>query len=427
MTRIDELVAEHLRWGMHFSPDLERQYRKHFADRSVTPLRYGLTIIFLLLIGAALPWLGDKEMQRLNTIVCLFVLAPAVLLTVATTFSPRFPRYSQIVMAALALFITLGFSFVQNAGPQELYERQSVIPSIFVVIGVFTIARLRFWNAVVTAALISFLSFGWVLWIRPLTGELLSEKVVYLCFAYVLGLAAAFPTDRALRRDFLLSRFTVQLLTNVMPPSIAERLREKWAIIADSHESATVLFADVVNFTPLMAQYPPDDVVRYLNKIFSEFDEILAKYELEKIKTVGDAYMAAGGLPDPMPNHLEKMADFALEIQDLMSRTPSPSGKPMQLRIGIHTGPLVAGVIGNTKLMYDLWGDTVNIASRMESHGVSGQIQVTEDVVRALKDRYDFEKRGEVPVKGKGTLKTYWLVGKKKSRTEPSELTVRTT
>ena len=416
MTRIDELVAEHLRWGMHFSPDLEKEYRKHFADRSVTPLRYGLTIIFLLLIGAALPWLGDKEMQHLNTIVCLFVLAPAVLLTVASTFSPRFPRYAQLVMAALALFITLGFTFVQNAGPQELYERQSVIPSIFVVIGVFTIARLRFWNAVLTSALICFISFGWVLWIRPLSGELLSEKVVYLCFAYVLGVAAAFPTDRALRRDFLLSRFTAQLLTNVMPPSIAQRLREKWAIIADSHDSATVLFADVVNFTPLMAQYPPDEVVRYLNKIFSEFDEILAKYGLEKIKTVGDAYMAAGGLPDPLPNHLEKMADFALEIQDLMARTPSPSGKPMQLRIGIHTGPLVAGVIGNTKLMYDLWGDTVNTASRMESHGVGGHIQVTEDVVDALKDKFDFEERGYVPVKGKGDLKTYWLIGRKSAR-----------
>jgi len=203
------------------------------------------------------------------------------------------------------------------------------------------------------------------------------------------------------------------LLSNVIPHSIAERLRAEWAVIADSHDSVTVLFADVVEFTPLMAAGPPDAVVRYLNQLFSEFDELLKKYGLEKIKTVGDAYMAAGGLPDPLPDHLAKMADFALEIQDLMARTPSPSGKPMQLRIGIHTGPLVAGVIGNTKLMYDLWGDTVNTASRMESHGVGGHIQVTEDVVRELQDRFVFEERGVVPVKGKGELKTFWLLSRK--------------
>ena len=427
MTRIDALVDEHFRWGMHFSPELESEYRQHHAERSVNPLRLGLTIIFLLLVGAALPWLGDKEMQHLNTIVCLFVLSPAVLLTVASTFSPKFPRYAQAVMALLALFITLGFLFVQNAGPQDLYERQSVIPTIFVVLGVFTIARLRFWNAVFTAAMLCALSLLWVFSIRPLTGELLSEKIVYLSFAYVLGVAAAFPTDRALRRDFLLSRLlrdeqkkTEHLLTHVMPQAIAQRLIDKWAIIADSHEDATVLFADVVDFTPLMAKYPPDQVVRYLNVIFSEFDELLAKHGLEKIKTVGDAYMAAGGLLESNPNHLEEMADFALEIQDLMSRTPSPSGKPMQLRIGIHSGPLVAGVIGNNRLMYDLWGDTVNTASRMESHGVGGHIQVTQDVVDALKGKFDFEERGIVQVKGKGEVKTFWLLGRKRSSSQES-------
>lgn len=407
---------------MHFSPELESEYRHHHAERSVTPLRLGLTIIFLLLIGAALPWLGDKEMQRLNTIVCLFVLAPAVLLIIAATFSPKFPRYAQALMAFLALFITLGFQLVQHVGPTDLYARQSAIPTIFVVLGVFTIARLRFWNAVFTAAMICAITLTWVYSIRPLSGDIRSEKIVYLCFAYVMGVAAAYPTDRALRRDFLLTRLlrdeqtkTEHLLTHVMPDAISQRLKDQWAIIADSHESVTVLFADVVDFTSLMAQSPPDQVVRYLNVIFSEFDELLAKRGLEKIKTVGDAYMAAGGLLNPMPNHLEAMADFALEIQELMARTPSPSGKPMQLRIGIHSGPLVAGVIGNERLMYDMWGDTVNTASRMESHGIGGQIQVTEEVMHALNDRFDFEKRGMVPVKGKGKLTTYWLIGRKKT------------
>jgi len=419
MTRIDELVAEHLRWGMHFSPELEGEYRKHHAQRSVTPLRWGLTIIFILLLGAALPWLGDPAMRHLNTTICL-VLAVLVFIIRICTHSNRFPRYAQAVMAFLALVITMGFLLVQHIAPEDFYERQAVIPTIFVVIGVFTIARLRFWNAMYTAAVLCIISLAWVYRIRPLTGEVLGEKTVYLCFAYVIGLAAAYPTDRALRRDFLLGRLLVEeksrsefLLTHVLPSSIAQRLKEEWAIIADGYESASVLFADVVDFTPLAATYPPDQVVRYLNVVFSDFDDLLASKGLEKIKSIGDAYMAAGGLPDANPDHLAAMADFALEIQKMIAKIPSPSGKPMQLRIGIHCGPLVAGVIGNNKLSYDLWGDTVNTASRMESQGVAGQIQVTEDVVRRLQDRYDFEERGLITVKGKGDLMTYWLTGKR--------------
>ena len=420
MTRIDELVAEHLGWGMHFAPELEREYRKHHAERSVKPLRWGLTIIFLLLLGAALPWLGDPAMRRLNTFVCLAVLAPAVLLIIAATRSSKFPRYAQALMAFLALFITLGFLIVQHVGPEEFYVRQSVIPTIFVVFGVFTIARLRFWNAVFTAAVICILSLVWIYEVRPLSGEILGEKTVYLCFAYVLGLAAAYPTDRALRRDFLLSQMlrvekdkSQTLLHNVLPAAVAKKLEDRWGVIADKHENVTVLFADVVNFTPLAAQYPPDEVVGYLNGLFSEFDQLVTRHSLEKIKTIGDAYMVAGGLPEPKEDHAAAMAELALEMQDVMARTPAPGGAPMQLRIGIHTGPLVAGVIGTRRLMYDLWGDTVNTASRMESHGHGGQIQVTEDVVDALKDRYEFEPRGIVPVKGKGNLKTYWLLGRK--------------
>lgn len=420
MTRIDELVSDHLSWGMHFSPELEREYRLHHAQRSVAPLRVGLIIIFLLLLAASLPWLGDPHMRRLNTIVCLGVLSPAVLLVVAATFSEQFPRYSQALMSFLAVFITFGFLLVQHVGPQDFYERQSVIPTLFVVFGVFTIARLRFWNAIYTAFMISAINLLWVYEVRPLPGDIQIEKTVYLGFAFVLGLAAAFPTDRALRRDFLLGRLLMDekqrsemLLANVLPESIAERLKERWEVIAESYEDATVLFADVVNFTPFAASQPPDRVVGFLNGIFSQFDELVEKYGLEKIKTVGDAYMVAGGLPTPQPNHLEAVASLALDMQEVMTKTEGADGTPMKIRIGIHTGPLVAGVIGTRKFLYDLWGDTVNTASRMESHGIGGQIQVTEDVVDQLQDRFEFEERGSVPVKGKGKMKTYWLLRKK--------------
>ncbi|MEA2554455.1 MAG: adenylate cyclase [Fimbriimonadaceae bacterium] len=426
MTRIDELVAEHLRWGMHFSPELEREYRSHHAQRSISPLRNGLVIIFLLLLIAALPWMPDPEMRRVNTIVCLAVLAPAVFLTIlASRYYAHFSHYSQIVMSTLAVVISFSFLIVQHIGPTEFYVRQSVIPSLFVIFGVFTIARLRFWNAVFTAALVSFLSLYWIHSVRPLPADVELEKTVYLGFAYILGLAAAYPTDRALRRDFLLSRLLAEekdrsetLLANVLPEPIAEELKHGWGVIAESHESATVLFADVVNFTPFAATQPPDKVVGFLNGIFSKFDGLVERHGLEKIKTVGDAYMVAGGLPKPRANHLEAMALLALDMHAVMASTVGPDGSPMKIRIGIHTGPLVAGVIGTRKFLYDLWGDTVNTASRMESHGIGGQIQVTEEVVRALEDRFEFERRGLVQVKGKGEICTFWLVGRKQISAE---------
>jgi class 3 adenylate cyclase len=420
MTRIDELVSEHLSWGMHFSPELEREYREHHAQRSVKPLRFGLVMILLLIFAASLPWLGDPNMRRLNEIMCRYVLSPAVLLVVWATFSARFPRYSQILMCFLAVFITSGFLLVQHVGPEDFYERQSVIPTLFVVFGVFTIARLRFWNAVYTAILINVISLMWVFYIRPLARDIQIEKTVYLGFAFVLGLAAAYPTDRALRRDFLLGRLLMDekqrsemLLSNVLPEPIKERLKEKWEVIAENYNEATVLFADVVNFTPFAAGLAPEKVVGFLNGIFSQFDELVEKHGLEKIKTVGDAYMVAGGLPTPKSDHLEAVANLALEMQGVMASTMGPDGAPMKIRIGIHTGPLMAGVIGTRKFVYDLWGDTVNTASRMESHGIGGQIQVTEAVVSGLADRFEFEERGSVSVKGKGEMVTHWLVGRK--------------
>lgn len=431
MTRIDELVSEHLRWGMHFSPELEREYRQHHAQRSVAPLRVGLIIILLLFMAASTPWMSDPEMRRLNTIVCLAVISPTVLLMIWATFRKSFPRYSQVLMMLLAILITVSFNISNQAGTPQFYERHSIMPALFVEFGVFTIARLRFWNAVFTAAVVCLITLLWIHLVTPLSPDVQVESTVFLGFGYILGLAAAYPTDRVLRRDFLLTRLLAEekqrsetLLTNVLPEPIAQRLKEHWGVIAESHESVTVMFADVVNFTPFAASMPPDKVVGFLNGIFSQFDGLVEKYGLEKIKTVGDAYMVAGGLPVPQENHLEAMANLALDMQTVMASTQGPDGSPMQLRIGIHTGPLIAGVIGTQKLLYDLWGDTVNTASRMESHGQAGQIQVTQAVVEELEDRFIFRERGTVPVKGMGTLRTYWLVGRRPAVSADAEAAV---
>ena len=196
-----------------------------------------------------------------------------------------------------------------------------------------------------------------------------------------------------------------QLLLNVLPAQIAARLKQGEDVIADGFPEVTVLFADLVDFTRRSQETTPERVVRIL-------DDLAERHGLEKIKTIGDAYMAVGGLPEPRPDHAEAVAEMALAVREEVARHLDPGGRPLAVRIGIDTGPVVAGVIGRRKFSYDLWGDTVNTASRMESHGVAGCIQVTDRAYRRLRDHYRFERRGLVEVKGKGELVTWFLVGR---------------
>jgi class 3 adenylate cyclase len=203
-----------------------------------------------------------------------------------------------------------------------------------------------------------------------------------------------------------------RLLLNVLPGPIAERLKRHEGRIAEAHEEVTVLFADVVDFTPFAEHTPPDRVVDVLDEVFSAFDELAQRHGLEKIKTIGDAYMVVAGLPEPRADHAEAMAEMALDMQADLARLSGPLGLDLTIRIGMASGPVIAGVIGRHKFIYDLWGDTVNTASRMESHSLPGRIQVTEPTYERLRDRYRFEDRGEIEVKGKSRLRAYLLVGR---------------
>lgn len=200
-----------------------------------------------------------------------------------------------------------------------------------------------------------------------------------------------------------------RLLLNILPQPIAARLQEGQSPIADHFDDVSVLFADLVGFTAFSAEKTPAELVEVLNVIFSEFDQLAVKYGLEKIKTIGDNYMVVGGLPIPNEEHAIAIALMALEMQASLAQFNTETGQNLQLRIGIHIGPVVAGVIGISKFSYDLWGDTVNTASRMESRGLPGKIQVTAAVRDRLKERFCFEKRGQIEVKGKGQMLTYWL------------------
>ena len=176
-----------------------------------------------------------------------------------------------------------------------------------------------------------------------------------------------------------------------------------------------MLFADIVGFTDFASQVSPTYLINMLNQIFSAFDDMSERHQLEKIKTIGDAYMVGGGLPTPRPDHAEAIADIALDMQEYVSEMNSRNDQKLAIRIGINSGPLVAGVVGTKKFLYDMWGDTVNTAARMESHGVEGCIQVTEETYGLLRDKYHFEDRGIMDIKGKGDMHVYILKGKRQA------------
>ena len=212
----------------------------------------------------------------------------------------------------------------------------------------------------------------------------------------------------ALGREFQRSE---TLLNNILPGSVARRLKDR-TTIADRHEACSVMFADMAGFTSWSAQLEPEELVEHLNSVFTAFDHLAEKHGLEKIKTIGDAYMVAGGVPTARPDHAEAIAEMAIDMRDYMRETRLRYGTGLTIRIGIHSGPAVAGVIGLRRFIYDLWGDTVNIAARMESHGIAGEIQVSEDTAALLRGSYALQDRGMQQIKGKGLMRTFLLVGR---------------
>jgi adenylate cyclase len=234
--------------------------------------------------------------------------------------------------------------------------------------------------------------------------------ILFLASAGVSGYygSAVRSSRKAVAREFERAE---SLLLNVLPGPIAERLKAGEAPLADAFSDCTVLFADIVGFTPLSASLDAADLVGVLNDIFTRFDQLAEELGLEKIKTIGDCYMVASGIPVAREDHALVMARMALAMRDVIQSLDELHGHRIDVRIGLHSGPAVAGVIGERKFIYDLWGDTVNIAARMESHGVPGEIQVSEATYGLIKDGADVEERGEIDVKGKGMMRTYLLKG----------------
>ena len=231
--------------------------------------------------------------------------------------------------------------------------------------------------------------------------------------AIVFTLLAVFASERRQALDALRieQAKAEELLLNILPKSIAERLKAQTRPIADHFGSASILFADVVDFTPWSEGMQPEQVVGHLDLLFSHFDGLAEEYGLEKIKTIGDAYMVAAGVPTPRPDHARALALVGLDMIAAMREHEELAALGLELRIGINSGPVVAGVIGRKRFLYDLWGDAVNTASRMESHGAAGRIQITRATYELLADEFVCEPRGTIIVKGKGEIEVWYLVG----------------
>jgi adenylate cyclase len=361
----------------------------HAATRSL--IRYGFTAPILL---------GS----------CLFGWAPPAL----------FRRHFQIVatVGIAALMISVAAMICFGQGPTAAFGVMSIALTL---LGAHTILMLRHAHATVAGVLATAAFLAGALVTRPLSSIDLVMATSYLVIANLLGFLGSRYLEGYRRSEFLLRREvererarSERLLLNVLPEPIARRLKASEARIADRFPEVTVLFGDIVGFTPLSQSLDPEALVAALDGLFSAFDQEAERLGLEKIKTIGDAYMVVGGLPTPREDHARAVAEMALAMQAIMARHEFAPGVRLRMRIGVHTGPAVAGVIGKKKFAYDLWGDTVNTASRMESHGVDDSIQVSEATWRRLSEAgYLLERRGEIEVKGMGSMVTYWLRGRR--------------
>jgi adenylate cyclase len=278
----------------------------------------------------------------------------------------------------------------------------------------------RLWKQLVVAAANTMLFMGLHLWfgahppVSPVAAEIVSWLGVsnIASAVFVLSVVTFYYSRAAENAEAALEvahERSEDLLHNILPVPVADKLKTGGQVIADAYPSASVLFADIVNFTPMAERATPQEIVQLLNRVFSEIDDMVEERGLEKIKMIGDAYMVAAGVPEPRSDHASVMSDFALDLRKSIEQHRYDDGQPLQVRIGISSGPLVAGVIGKRKFAYDLWGDTVNTAARMESHGIPGEIQISQTTRDLLGSDYIIEPRGQIAIKGKGEIQTFLL------------------
>lgn len=398
---------------------LERDYIQEHNRRAVKPLRIVIAAFALTLLAPVAGelygfrvegWSGyDIFLQTLPFRVGMIVL---LLSALALTWAPWAVRRGQAVVAAFAsALIAVQVPAIDLVGPWILLNlafANFALTLLIVASGLLFrhVAPL----AIISGAIIAFAALRWTenAFAPLVTSGATLATLLWVAYSIERARREAWANAQSLAEEKAL---TERLLLSVLPPSIATRMRGGETLIADSHDEATVVFADIANFTPLSASMSAEALVEILDEIFAAFDAVAETHDLEKIKTIGDAYMMAAGLPNERSRDPASALRAALEMRDRLEGIAKRLGIDVKMRAGVHIGPVVAGVIGRSKFVYDLWGDSVNVASRMESTAPIGEIQVTEAVFERLKDDFEMDPRGEIEVKGKGAMKTWLLRG----------------
>ena len=418
---------------LRFPSMLEARFREDYFERWLKTNRSAFVGGLIVLAGFGIVDLWAAP-DSLGTVWLLrFAIGcSAVFFLLLLSFTPLYRRIMQpataFVVALVGVIITLMELAMRPGEPgYNLYVFGIALVAFFG----YAAPRLRFWYAV-AAGWTAVLSSWWVgidhsVWQQSQAAVRFVILEAFLLGSSVIGTFASYFLESGARRAFLQQLVIEQeqerseaLLLNVLPAVIADRLKGGEEV-SDAFDEVSVLFADIVEFTPLSARLSPHEIVTLLNDVFSRFDELAERHGLEKIKTMGDAYMVVGGVPTPRPDHAERIAEMALDMQVEAGRMSEELGRSIQLRIGSNTGPVVAGVIGRRKFSYDLWGDTVNTASRMQAAATPGSIQVTEAVYERLKGGHRFEGPTPVLVKGKGEMLTYCLTGRRAASGKASE------
>jgi adenylate cyclase len=343
-------------------------------------------------LGAALAFVLIPKLYRFGDIVApvVFLLVAYAVITVVSVYlgSGTGLQFYYVVAAAIVVLV-LGIDHM-------------VIASLIGILGAATAVVLEMWVPHSTGVQPEWAyKLGFVI-------NIVSVWVMMIATVW-FAMRETTRAEQAMESEYERSE---RLLANILPASIAERLKDPdRTIIADKYDDASILFADIAGYTKRASDTAPTELVRFLDALFTDFDALVDRHGLEKVKTSGDSYMVVSGVPEARPDHLEAIASLALDMADAVAGLTDAQGREVPLRIGVASGPVVAGVVGARKFFYDVWGDAVNVAARMESTDVEGRIQVPDEVYERLRGSFVFEERGDIEVKGKGSMHTWYLVG----------------
>lgn len=422
--------------------DVESAYRAWRAERSVPFARVGMlaSIVGWAIFAVASVLIGP-DLKHLALPVIAVVSVPMIAMVLASAYLDRWHLWVERAAAlANAASGTAAILILWYGGRVDGGGHFADIGTGTAVVFVFygcTILRLP--PGLAAAAITPYVALQELFVVQAYAAEP-SRAVAFtalLLVAVVSGLLLSVALERSWRNAFQQERLidaqrevidrererAERLLHSILPRDVAHELKVRPGTLAEAHDDVTVLFADLSDFTPLAARLTPTEVVELLNEVFSRFDACCEALGVEKIKTIGDAYMAVAGVPQPRADHAEACAELALAMRTIVRDVGERRGLPLTFRVGMHCGPVIAGVIGTSKFAYDLWGDTVNTAARMESHGLPGEIQVTDELAQRLRaSGYALRDRGIVEVKGKGPLRA-WLLDGRTPDAVPAELT----